>query len=62
MILAALFYVFGAAVTGAWLVGMAGLGKDGFDRFAIALLILLWPLAWLFAAGAGLADVREHYE
>jgi hypothetical protein len=41
---------------------MAGLGKDGFDRFAIALLILLWPLAWLFAAGAGLADVREHYE
>jgi hypothetical protein len=49
-----LAYVIGAAVTGAWSVGFGGIGRDIHDRVALA-----WPISWLLAAGAAIADWQE---
>lgn len=52
-------YTFGAAVTGAWSVGLQGIGRTVTDRVALAAVVLLWPLSLLFAAGMAIADWRE---
>ena len=57
-VLSALAYAFGAAVTASWTVGIQGFGRDRFDRFGLALVVLAWPIAWLLAAGAALANFR----
>ena len=57
-VLSALAYAFGAAVTASWSVGIQGAGRDWSDRLALVVVVLAWPVAWLLAAGAALADIR----
>lgn len=58
-ILAACAYVFGAACTGGWTVGIQGFGRDYHERLLTSLCILLWPGFWLIAAGMAIANWGE---
>jgi hypothetical protein len=59
LIIAALFYVFGAALTGAWSTGIQGIGRDRYDVVALFFLMALWPAAWLLAFGQAVYDWAE---